>query len=142
MQILSEQSQRSIVQAIQKAEERTTGEIKVHIEEHCPVNDVSARAVEVFNYLALDKTALRNGVLLYLAYGDNQFAILGDAGINQKVGQQFWDSTKTIMQQNFKNKNFELGFIKAIQEVGEKLRLHFPADGKNENEISDEISIG
>lgn len=142
MQILSEKAQKNIIQAIQKAEERTTGEIKVHIEKNCPISDVSARAVEVFNYLALDKTALRNGVLLYLAYGDHKFAVLGDSGINEKVGQQFWDSAKAIMQYNFKNQHFENGFIEAIHEIGEKLRVYFPADGKNENEISDEISIG
>lgn len=72
------------------------------MEEHCAAAHPIDRAAEVFRYLSLDKTALRNGVLIYLAYEDHKFAIIGDEGINQKVGQNFWDSELSILGENFK----------------------------------------
>lgn len=142
MYILSEIQQKNVINAIHEAEELTSGEIKVHIEEHCPNAKPEERAVEVFNYLALDRTALRNGVLIYLAYKDHKFAILGDVGINEAVGKDFWMSTKEILQENFKIGDFENGFVKAIEEAGKKLRQHFPAQGPNDNEVSNDISFG
>ncbi len=142
MNILSEIQQKNIVNAIHEAEELTSGEIKVHVEEHCPTANPADRAVAVFKYLALHKTALRNGVLIYLAHEDQKFAIIGDEGINHKVGQGFWDTEKDILRENFKIGDFENGFIKAIEEAGKKLKEYFPAEGNNENELPNEISFG
>lgn len=142
MYILSEIQQKNIVHAIHEAEELTSGEIKVHVEEHCPTVNPMERAAEVFRYLSLDKTALRNGVLLYLAYEDHKFAIIGDSGINEKVGQDFWNSTQEILRENFRIGDFENGFVKAIEEAGKKLQEHFPIQGANENELPNDISFG
>ncbi|MBX2953505.1 MAG: TPM domain-containing protein [Leadbetterella sp.] len=142
MFILSEIQQKNIVHAIHEAEELTSGEIKVHVEEHCPTPNPMERAAEVFRYLSLDKTALRNGVLLYLAYEDHKFAIIGDTGINEKAGQDFWNSTQEILQENFRIGDFENGFVKAIEEAGKKLQEHFPIVGPNENELPNDISFG
>lgn len=142
MYILSEIQQKNIVHAIHEAEELTSGEIKVHVEEHCPTPNPIDRAAEVFRYLSLDKTALRNGVLIYLAYEDHKFAIIGDEGINQKVGQDFWDSELEILRENFSINDFENGFIRAIEEAAKKLQEHFPAGGANENELPNDISFG
>lgn len=142
MFILSEIQQKNVTHAISDAEELTSGEIKVHVEEHCPTQDPKERAVEVFRYLSLHKTALRNGVLIYLAYEDHKFAIVGDEGINQKVDQNFWDSEKEILRENFKIGDFENGFIKAIEELGKKLQEHFPIIGINKNELPNDISFG
>jgi uncharacterized membrane protein len=142
MNILSEIQQKNIVHAIHEAEELTTGEIKVHVEEHCSTADPKDRAVEVFKYLSLHKTALRNGVLIYLAYEDHKFAIIGDEGINQKVKQDFWESEKEILRENFRIGDFENGFVKAIEEAGKKLQEYFPANGTNTNELPNDISFG
>lgn len=142
MKILSELQQKNIVHTIYKVEEKTTGEIKVHIEDHCPTPNPSDRAVEIFHYLSLQKTALRNGVLIYLAHADKKFAIIGDHGINTKVDQNFWDSERQILLENFKIGDFENGFVKAIEEVGRKLQHFFPVNGENKNELPNDISFG
>ena len=85
-----------IEQAIAHAEEQTSGEIRVYVEEKTQ-GEVLDRAAEVFEKLEMHKTALRNGVLFYLAIKDRKFAILGDAGINAKVGQDFWKEIKETM---------------------------------------------
>jgi len=142
MFILSDTQQKSIVEAIKQAENNTSGEIKVHIEEKCSTSDAMERAQEIFKYLLLHQTAQRNGVLFYLAYEDQKFAIFGDKGINEKVGQGFWDSTKDLLRENFKKGDFENGLVSAITEAGNQLKHYFPYQSDDKNEISDEISRG
>jgi len=130
-----------ILQAIKDAEHRTSGEIKVHIESSTQGKDVLDRAADVFAMLELHKTKLRNGVLFYLAISDKKFAILGDIGIHQAVGDRFWDTIRNQMQQYFRNGNFTAGMIEGIKMAGEKLRDKFPYQDDDINELSDEISF-
>ena len=60
------QEQEEIVQAIQEAEKRTSGEVRVFIESRCKYVDPLDRAVEIFYGLKMDKTAEKNAVLVYL----------------------------------------------------------------------------
>jgi uncharacterized membrane protein len=142
MQFFSEEQQKNIISAIKNSEKNTSGEIKVHVEPECLGANAYDRAKEVFEYLSLHKTALRNGVLFYLAYNDHKFSVLGDTGINNKVGQSFWDSTVTLLNANFKNGDFEKGLCLAITEAGKQLKMHFPYNNNDKNEIGDDISFG
>ena len=90
-----------IVNAIKEAELNTSGEIRVHIEKQCK-GDVLDQAAFWFEKLEMHKTELRNGVLFYLAVEDHKFAILGDVGINQKVPEDFWESTKEVVLEKLK----------------------------------------
>jgi uncharacterized membrane protein len=89
----------------------------------------------------MQKTELRNGVLFYLAVEDRKFAILGDAGINAKVPENFWDSIKESMLNKFKNNEFADGLVEGITLAGGKLKEHFPYQQGDVNELSDEISF-
>jgi uncharacterized membrane protein len=130
-----------IVNAIKQAELNTSGEIRVHVENKCKIN-VLDRAADVFAMLKMHKTAQRNGVLFYLATGDKQFAILGDAGINAKVPNNFWESIKEEMQQHFKKGDFTKGLVVGIEMAGEKLKQFFPYQTDDVNELPDDISYG
>ena len=130
-----------IVAAIAAAEMQTSGEIRVHIEPRCK-GHVLARAAEVFSKLEMHKTAKRNGVLIYLAYDDKRFAIIGDKGINDVVPDDFWDSTKEEMSKYFKEGQFQAGVIHGINESAKHLAKYFPYDAGDINELSNEISEG
>lgn len=130
-----------VVNAIKQAELNTSGEIRVHIESKSK-ESVLDRAADVFAMLKMHLTEQRNGVLFYLATGDKQFAILGDAGINEKVPNDFWETIKDMMQQHFKNGEFALGLAKGIEMAGEKLKEFFPYQSDDVNELPDEISFG
>jgi len=130
-----------IVNAIKRAEKNTSGEVRVHIENHCKV-DVLDRAADVFAMLKMHKTQLRNGVLFYLALKDQNFAVLGDAGINAVVPNNFWESIKDAMLENFKKGNFAEGLSVGITMAGEKLKEHFPYQKDDVNELPDDISFG
>ena len=139
-----ESEQRAVVEAIEAAERRTSGEIRVHLEHHCPGGDAYERARELFEKLGMTATEARNGVLVYLATGDGQFAVLGDAGIDEKVEEGFWDDVVALMQERFRADDFAGGMTAGIRLVGEKLADHFPyaGDADDVNELSDEISFG
>jgi uncharacterized membrane protein len=63
----SEEEKQLIVQAIQTAEHRTSGEVRIYIESHCEFVDPVRRAKELFQELKMYETSARNGVLLYVA---------------------------------------------------------------------------
>jgi len=140
-EFLSTQEQKQITDAIKEAELATSGEIRLHIEALCKDNALD-RAAYLFSKLEMHKTDLRNGVLFYLAYADRKFAILGDAGINQVTGEQFWDNIKEKMQSFFKEGNFATGLAEGIRMAGQALKEHFPYQADDINELSDEISFG
>ncbi len=137
----TEKDKLQIKNAIHAAEFNTSGEIRVHIEKHCK-EDVLDRAAYLFKKLEMHKTDLRNGVLFYLAIEDRRFAILGDAGINQKVPDNFWEKIKEEMAAHFQEGNFTIGLTTGILKAGEKLKQHFPWQKDDVNELSDEISFG
>lgn len=138
---LSKEQQKSIVQAICDAEKNTSGEIRIHMESSCSC-DVLDRATEVFKQLKMHKTALRNGVLIYLSVQDKKFAILGDVGINIKVPDGFWNQIKDGMIGHFTKGEIATGLIDGIAQIGEKLKSYFPIAADDKNELSNEISFG
>ena len=98
--LLDRQAQEQVVEAIREAERATSAEIRVHIENHCR-GDVLDRATEVFSELKMDRTELRNGVLIYVAVKDRKTAIIGDSGINRYVRREFWDTCYRAMSGHF-----------------------------------------
>ena len=65
-----------IVESIERAELKTSGEIRFHMESRCK-GEALSRAIQVFRNLKMHKTQLRNGTLIYLATIDKKFAIVG-----------------------------------------------------------------
>ncbi|MDY0342904.1 MAG: TPM domain-containing protein [Lentimicrobium sp.] len=133
--------QEDILQAILDAELNTSGEIRVHIENKCP-GDILDRAAYIFKKLEMDRTKLKNGVLFYLATHNRSFAILGDSGINSVVPDNFWESTKVLMINHFREDHFAEGLIAGIQQAGLQLKKHFPYESDDVNELKDDISFG
>lgn len=136
---LSKEEEQEIVQAIVEAEKNTSGEVRVHIENHSNKTPLE-RAQEVFFELKMDATNDRNGVLFYVSVADKKFAIIGDKGINDLVAIDFWDTTKEIVIAHFKNGNFKTGLVEGILSAGNQLKAYFPYQSDDENELSNEIS--
>lgn len=134
------EQQEAIVRAIAEAEHATSGEIRVHVETSCKVN-VLDEAVWLFKKVGMHKTADRNGVLIYLALKERNFAIIGDSGINAAVPAGFWDSIRDHIQQRFSEGLFTEGLAEGVKMAGEKLREHFPRLKDDVNELPDAISF-
>ena len=138
--LFTEKEEEEIRQAIEAAEKHTSGEIRICAEKKCPGDDAYDRASEYFIKIGMDQTALRNGVLIYIATEDHKFAIIGDAGINEAVPDDFWASTKESMLKSFRAGNLAEGIITGIRMAGEKLKHYFPYEDDDKNELPDEIS--
>lgn len=138
---LTKDDELEIVEAIRKAENQTSGEIRIHIEKNTSLAPLE-RAKEVFHFLKMDLTKDENGVLIYVAVESKQFAIYGDKGINKVVPENFWNSTRDAIQIQFKLGNFKQGLIDGILQAGNQLQKHFPWDNDDKNELPDTISRG
>lgn len=139
--MLSSTEQKQVAAAIAAAEKNTSGELRVHMEKVCTEDPVQ-RAIAVFEKLGMQRTAARNGVLIYVALQSNQLAIIGDKGINEKVPSDFWDSTRDLMIQHFKEGQITTGLCAAISEAGKQLAAYFPYQDNDQNELSNDISFG
>ncbi|WP_158828920.1 TPM domain-containing protein [Mucilaginibacter lacusdianchii] len=140
MNLFNEEAQQRIRSAVEEAERNTSGEIRVCLEKSCK-DEALDRAARYFYQLEMDKTKLRNGVLIYLAIADRKFAIIGDAGINQVVPDNFWDTTKEAMLTEFKQDNLVNGIITGVSMAGQQLKQYFPYALKDKNELSDDIAF-
>ena len=136
----TKEQQSEILVAVKEAEKSTSGEIRVHIETECS-EDVLDRAAWVFRKLNMHNTAERTGVLFYLAVRDHKFAIIGDAGINAKVPEGFWNEIKDLMETSFRESRFTDGLKEGILLAGSQLKAHFPYLRDDINELPDEISF-
>ena len=137
--ILNTAEEKILVEAIAVAEKNTSGEIRVHIEKACK-GEALERAKEVFEKLGMTATEARNGVLIYIAEESHKFAIIGDAGIHEKVGADFWDHSKDLMLAHFNNGEFVVGIKEAVLSCGEALKKYFPYQKNDSNELSNDIS--
>jgi uncharacterized membrane protein len=138
---LAEDHQKKILQAIQEAELKTSGEIRVHIESHCEGHPVE-RAKVLFFQLGMHQTDLQNGVLIYLAYKDRKFSIVGDKGIDAKVPTEFWETIRDEMRPMLAKNEFGLALSQGVMRAGEVLANFFPYQKDDQNELSNEISFG
>jgi uncharacterized membrane protein len=138
---LTDANKQAIMDAIAQAEQNTSGEVRVHIESKVKGTSPYDRAVQVFEQLGMTETAQRNGVLVYVALDDRQFAIIGDEGIHAKVGETFWDQEKDQMVQYFAQGDIIGGIVYFIKQAGEKLKSYFPYQTDDKNELSNEISV-
>lgn len=130
-----------VERAIQWAEQKTSAEIRVHIEKTVRV-DPRDRAAYIFDKLGMQRTDARNGVLIYLAMSSKKFAILGDIGIHQFVQDSFWEECSRGMTEQFKMGQFAKGIELAIHQVSEVLAVHHPRKDSDINELSDTVSFG
>jgi len=132
-----------IVAAIHAAELRSRGEIRVHITEG-DVKDVMKDGAAAFERLGMTATAERNGVLIFIAAANHQFAVLGDIGVTSKVGTEPLSAIADSISSAFRDARFTDGLVAAIEKAGDLLSTHYPreAGAADADELSNEISRG
>jgi uncharacterized membrane protein len=138
-QFFSKLDSHRIVEAIAAAERKSSGEIRVHVTRRRPDN-LEERARRRFELLGMTKTAHRNGVLIYIAPKLKRFQILGDTGIHEKCGDDFWKQTAAELESHFRRGEFTEGIVKAIEKTGDVLATHFPRKTGDVNELPDQVT--
>lgn len=137
---LTDQQIASLVEAIQSAEEHSTGEIRVHIDSNTE-NDNAKTAFKIFEKLCLNKTTERNAVLFHVNFEQRYLTIIGDAGIHEKVHQSYWDQLHDYTTSEFAKGNYAQALKSAILKTGLELKKHFPITGENPNQLPNEITF-
>ncbi len=128
-----------IVAAIRHAEQQTSGEIRVFITRHDPLDPIAAAQTQ-FTRLGMHRTSEKNGVLIYVAPRVHKFAVIGDVAVHQRCGDQFWSRTAAEMSAHFKKGGFTEGIVHGIKKAGELLAQQFPRGPGGKNELPDDIA--
>jgi uncharacterized membrane protein len=130
-----------IVKAIQDAEARSRGEVRVHVSKQA-VPDAQGAAARQFETLGMTRTAERNGVLLFVAPVSQTFAVVGDEGIHARCGPDFWKDVAAAVEADFRAGRFTDGIVKGVARAGDALATHFPRTGPaaDANELPDEVT--
>ena len=129
-----------IVAAIQAAETRSRGEIRVHVTEQ-PVTDAQASAAHTFETIGMAGTTERNGVMIYVAPVSRRFAVIGDAGIHGLVPPTWWTELAEAMAAEFREGRYTEGIVRVVEQVGGELARHFPRTAAADlNELPDAVS--
>jgi uncharacterized membrane protein len=127
-----------VKQAIQRAEMRTSGEIRVSLSP--PFwGDVWNTAVAAFERLGMTATRNRNAVLFFVVPSRHRFVVLGDTGIHEKVGEEFWHRIALALSESFRHGDFTAGLVAGIEAVGEGLAQYFPRLESDTNQLPDEV---
>jgi uncharacterized membrane protein len=140
-ELLTEAERLRVRDAIAAAEKRTSGEIRVHLEDHIE-DEVLDHATFIFEELGMHRTRDRNGVLIYLSVGDRKLAVIGDDAIDRHVPENFWNDVLGILKLHLAAGRPADGLVEAVHTVGEKLRAHFPLKADDRDELPNDVSFG
>jgi len=139
--ILSDDDLEAVARAVAEAEGHTSAEVRVHFDHSCD-GDTLQQAIKVFERLGMHKTAARNGVLVYISVTDRKLAVIGDKGIHERVGEAYWQGLVAAVLLRMRQQQARDGLIHAIAELGRELGRHFPRRPGDNNELSDQVSLG
>lgn len=130
-----------ITEAIREAESGTSGEIRVFVADGSPADPIQAAQRE-FDRLGMNRTPLRNGVLLYFAPRSRRFAVIGDEGIHFRCGTPFWESVARDMESHLRAGCFQEAVLAGVRSAGAELTRHFPKHPGDRNDLPDGVVRG
>lgn len=130
-----------VLEAIRQFENRTSGEIRVHLADRVK-GDILVEARNVFEEIGMTDTAEHNGVLFFVAVPSRRFAVLGDKGIDERVPEGFWNECVERVRTRLADGRYADGLIEGIEMAGEALAEFFPPRPDDVNELPDTISRG
>ena len=130
----------AIEAAIAATESRTSGQIRVSLAPHF-WGDVRRTAERAFERMGMTQTPHRNAVLFFVVPGRRKFVVLGDAGIHEKVGQEFWHAVTAAVSERFRAGDLTAGLVHGIEVVGEQLSRYFPYEPGSGPGLPDTVDV-
>ncbi len=111
--------------AIEAAEANSSARIHVTLS-HEALDSALRAASRVFRHQRLSDTPQRNSVLFFVLPWRREFAVIGDSGIHDKVGQEFWEQIVQAMSAAIVTGDLTDGLVLGIEKAGRELAAHFP----------------
>ncbi len=138
-QFLSKLDSHRIVEAIAAAEKKSSGEIRVHVTRRKPDN-LEERARRRFELLGMTKTALRNGVLIYIARRCAASRSSGTSASTRSAATISGKRPRPRLESHFRRGEFTEGIVNGIAKIGDVLATHFPREAGDVNELPDQVT--
>lgn len=87
----------------------------------------------------LHRTRDCNGVEIFLSLFEREVVVLGDRGINEKMGEQHWQKVRDLIIRGVKEGKACAGICAAIESCGQALARHFPIKPDDVNELPNRV---
>ncbi|MBW6521190.1 MAG: TPM domain-containing protein [Desulfoarculaceae bacterium] len=97
--------------------------------------EVEEAAINSFFSERLYKTKDENGILIFISVLERKVWILADAGINARIDSGQWQEIIDLLTLGIKEKRQCAAICKAIIQIGELLKTHFPIQENDINEL-------
>jgi uncharacterized membrane protein len=123
-----------ITAAIGRAEQGTSGEIRVCVS-HRHRADALAAARKRFGQLGMARTPQRNAVLIYFAPRAQTFALWGDTGVHAKCSDEYWRALAARIAPRLTAGQFAQAVEETVQDVGAMLGRHFPRGAEGQERL-------
>ncbi|NQV90054.1 TPM domain-containing protein [Candidatus Uhrbacteria bacterium] len=135
--MFSKQDLDAITVAVTKAEQTTSGEIRVVIRARRDdsIPDVKTQAEADFLKHKMHDTRDKTGVLLLIVLADRAFYIMGDEGINNLLPPNFWEQQAIELSSAFHERHSTKGICESVEAIGRCLCEHFPKKHDDTNEL-------
>lgn len=139
IKFFTENEKKQIIRSIEKFENQTSCELRIHIAEGLGLNPI-IYAKQIFSKLKINKTKRENGCLLCVGLRDAKVKIFGDKSIRWENQRSRLDEIEKNIQLMFETKNYVKILCKEIQALSNVLSDVFPWED-NKNELSDDLSF-
>jgi putative membrane protein len=100
---------------------------------------VQEAAFMQFYSSGLYRTRESNGVEIYLSFFERRVVVIGDRGIHEKMGDQYWQNVRDLIIRGIREGNVRGGICAAIEACGQALAQHFPPRADDINELPNQV---
>ncbi|MCB1755724.1 MAG: TPM domain-containing protein [Gammaproteobacteria bacterium] len=116
------------------------GPVKMHlIPKRVKHYRASLVARQQFVYQGLHTTENRTGILIFVSVAEHYVEIIADKGINDRIENNVWQASVDEFVSLVREGRTYEGFMTAVNHCREQLWTHFPAEGRNPNELPDHL---
>ena len=98
-------------------------------------------AHHAFDALHVRKTAGGTGIVLYVSLFERRVCVWADRAVAAQVAETEWHETCAILSRALQQGRARAGFVDAIGRCGELLGRHFPAQSRDQDELTNELRV-
>lgn len=117
------------------------GFARLFVSEARATHVAAEQALQEFARLDLHRTAAESGVLIFVSLFERRVVVLGDRGIDARVGAEHWKAVDAAVLAGIRKGSLRAGLIDGIALAGGVLAEHFPCADGGRNELPDRVVI-
>jgi uncharacterized membrane protein len=135
----------TIQQEIAEVEKSTSGQMRLSIRDKRSLVEKLHKphelAVKDFKKLGVGNTRHKTGILIFIIFSERFYDILADEGIHSKIPSSVWNGLETKLKEEFRYGNYLNGILHIIDKMGEILKLEYPKEADDTNELADNVVV-